>query len=335
VSFEGFGVGSSSAVWGRRAVTIPLYLLLTGLAVVVLPFALVGALCVDLTRGGSFPAVRTILFFAYYLACESLGLVASFLVWLAGGLWGGASRERYLLWNFRLQCAWARWLFSGASRIFSFHVEVEGEDSAQRGPLLLFMRHASVADTLLPAVLRELLWDPCLDVVGRRLPNVFVRRGSDDAPREVELVRRLARSRAGQEGMLIFPEGTRFTPEKLERAIASLARSRMPHLAERARTFRHVLPPRLGGPLALLEECPGTDVVFCAHIGFEGTTTFRELWEGALVGRRVRVCFWRVPGAEIPTDRVGRIDWLYGEWARVDAWLGEQRREDSASAEAA
>jgi hypothetical protein len=153
VSFEGFGVGSSSAVWGRRAVTIPLYLLLTGLAVVVLPFALVGALCVDLTRGGSFPAVRTILFFAYYLACESLGLVASFLVWLAGGLWGGASRERYLLWNFRLQCAWARWLFSGASRIFSFHVEVEGEDSAQRGPLLLFMRHASVADTLLPAVL--------------------------------------------------------------------------------------------------------------------------------------------------------------------------------------
>jgi hypothetical protein len=144
VSFEGFGVGSSSAVWGRRAVTIPLYLLLTGLAVVVLPFALVGALCVDLTRGGSFPAVRTILFFAYYLACESLGLVASFLVWLAGGLWGGASRERYLLWNFRLQCAWARWLFSGASRIFSFHVEVEGEDSAQRGPLLLFMRHASV-----------------------------------------------------------------------------------------------------------------------------------------------------------------------------------------------
>jgi hypothetical protein len=135
--------------------------------------------------------------------------------------------------------------------------------------------------------------------------------------------------------MLIFPEGTRFTPEKLERAIASLSRSRVPHLAERARTFRHVLPPRLGGPLALLEECAGTDVVFCTHIGFEGTTTFRELWEGALVGRRVRVCFWRVPGAEIPTDRVGRIDWLYGEWARVDAWIAEQRREDSASAEAA
>jgi 1-acyl-sn-glycerol-3-phosphate acyltransferase len=112
--------------------------------------------------------------------------------------------------------------------------------------------------------------------------------------------------------MLIFPEGTRFTPEKLERAIASLARSRVPHLAERARTFRHVLPPRLGGPLALLEECAGTDVVFCTHIGFEGTTTFRELWEG-----------------------VGRIDWLYGEWARVDAWIAEQRREDSASAEAA
>ena len=36
---------------------------------------------------------------------------------------------------------------------------------------------------------RELLWDPCLDVVGQRLPNVFVRRGDGDGASEIAAVR--------------------------------------------------------------------------------------------------------------------------------------------------
>ncbi|MDC0708578.1 hypothetical protein POL68_08865 [Stigmatella sp. ncwal1] len=35
---------------------------------------------------------------------------------------------------------------------------------------------------------RELLWDPCLDVVGRRLPNVFVERSGDRGKAEIEAV---------------------------------------------------------------------------------------------------------------------------------------------------
>ena len=72
--------------------------------------------------------------------------------------------------------------------------------------MLLFPRHVSVADTLLPAVFvssrngillrhvlkRELLWDPCLDIVGNRLPNCFVRRDSRDSAREIRAVAALA-----------------------------------------------------------------------------------------------------------------------------------------------
>ena len=112
---------------------------------------------------------------------------------VSAALWVGqlaVDRTRYLTWNFRVQCWWARTLFAGAERLFGMRLDVEGLDQLGTGPILLFMRHASVGDTVLPAVLvsscqgirlryvmkRELLWDPCLDIVGNRLPNYFVRR---------------------------------------------------------------------------------------------------------------------------------------------------------------
>ena len=88
----------------------------------------------------------------------------------------------------------------GAQRIFGITIEVEGTDELRDGPIIVFLRHSSVADTLLPAVFianpnglklryvlkHELLWDPCLDIVGNRLPNSFVRRGSGDSYRVLD-----------------------------------------------------------------------------------------------------------------------------------------------------
>ena len=37
--------------------------------------------------------------------------------------------------------------------------------------------------------------------------------------------------------------------------------------------MRNLLPPRLTGPLALLERAPDLDVVFCGHVGFDGFWT--------------------------------------------------------------
>jgi hypothetical protein len=86
--------------------------------------------------------------------------------------------------------------------------------------------------------------------------------------------------------------------------------------------MQHVLPPRRGGVLALLETRPDVDVAFLAHVGFEGTADLNAIWNGKLIGRAIRLCFWRVPSAEIPRTAESRAEWLDAQWERVDAWIG-------------
>lgn len=327
--------------WGRRAVTIPGYWIAGALAIATLPISFPLVLLHDALRGNRWSGVRSLLALTHYLVGEALGITASGVLWLAARVAPSRADE----WNFRLQCWWASWLYGGTSRLYGLQTHVRGEALVRDGPLLFLMRHASVIDTLLPAVLvssrtglqlryvmkRELLWDPCLDIVGQRLRNAFVRRGQGGSEAEIARVRELARELGPREGVMLFPEGTRFTPRKREQLLARLAESADAELVERSRALRHVLPPRLGGVLALLEEAPGVDVVFCVHTGFESLRTLNDLWNGALVGRAIDVEFWRVPAAAIPAERAARVEWLFAQWERLDAWL-EARAADAAIA---
>jgi len=239
------------------------------------------------------------------------------------------------MWNLMLQRLWARMLFGGATRLFGMRVAVAGAEAVQHGPLFLFARHASTLDTLLPAVFvsqprtlrlghvmkRELLWDPCLDIVGQRTRNAFVRRGSGEREKEIALLRGLAAALGQRDGVLLFPEGTRFTPAKRERALAQLTDTGQFERRARVQRLLRVLAPRRGGALALLETRPDVDVAFLAHVGFEGTASLNDIWRGELIGRTVRLLFWRVPSAEIPRTTEERVAWLDGQWERVDAWI--------------
>jgi 1-acyl-sn-glycerol-3-phosphate acyltransferase len=322
--------------WSRRGVTVPLYLGLGTLGFVLLPLTILMALAVDaIRRTGRWATARCALGLTLYFICEALGIVASFALWLADALWPGSTADRTVTWNLRLQRIWARTLFTGATRLFGMRVEVTGADAVHRGPVFLFCRHASTLDTLLPAVFasdaytlrlghvmkRELLWDPCLDVVGQRTRNAFVRRGSGEREKEIALLQGLAVALGERDGVLLFPEGTRFSPVKRERALAHLAETGQAARLARAERLHHVLPPRRGGALALLEARPDVDVAFLAHVGFEGTADLNDIWSGKLVGRTIRLCFWRVPSADIPRTAEGRIEWLDSQWERVDAWV--------------
>jgi hypothetical protein len=97
--------------------------------------------------------------------------------------------------------------------------------------------------------------------------------------------------------------------------------TRDPAAAERAAALRHVLPIRSAGTLAVLEERPDLDVVFCAHTGLEGASRLDDFVAGALLRRTWKIKFWRVPRAEVPIEREARLAWLDAWWRQIDDWI--------------
>lgn len=324
----------------RRLVTIPAVLALACLGAISAPLWLPLLLAADLVRRRHFATLRLGLFAMSYLAFEAAGIVAAFALWLRQLV----VREAPATWlerNFRLQCWWAGRIWAAAQRIYRLELEVETEGDLSRGPLLLFLRHASLGDTLLGALLfsrphglrlryvlkRELLIDPCLDIVGNRMPNVFVRRDGADSPREIRAVADLACGLGESDGVLIYPEGTRFTPEKQQRLVERLKEKGNTALAVRAERMHNVLPPRPGGPLALLEAAPDADVVLCMHQGFESVGTLGDLWSGRLTGSRIHVRCVRIPAGEVSADPAL---WLLDRWDEVDAFVTHHQEAEGA-----
>jgi 1-acyl-sn-glycerol-3-phosphate acyltransferase len=324
---------------GRRSATIPAYALawlgLVALAPIALPVLYIG----DRLSGRRTARARLALFAVVFLSYELAGLAAAAALWLAEFAWPTFRGDRSRAAHERLQLWWATGLFAAAARVFRLSLEVEGAQAASPGPLLVLIRHASLADTLLPAVVlgrsgirlryvlkRELLWDPCLDVVGQRMRNAFIRRGSGETETELAAIGALGRDLARDEGVLIYPEGTRATPAKRARALERIAASGRPELLERARRLQSVLPPRTAGALALLDATPGADVLVFAHAGLEGLASVADVARLGASGRRVRVALWRVPRSAIPDGREARVRWLYDVWARVDGFVTDHAR---------
>ncbi|HEX6023679.1 MAG TPA: lysophospholipid acyltransferase family protein [Solirubrobacter sp.] len=322
----------------RRLRTIPPLVLGLVLVTALLPALLVVGLLTDAVRRVTFgvppTAARLVVCLWVYLAAEVVGLAALAAVWILSLAGRRGAWLREVTW--RLQQLWAGLLLGTVRVLFRLRLEVAGDDVISPGPVIVLMRHASIVDTLLPANLvagphgirlryvlkRELLADPCLDVAGRRLPNYFVRRGTGEA-QEVERVRELAHGLGRGDGVLIYPEGTRFTPERRARAIARIA-ERDPRLAGRGDRLRYLLPPRLGGVGALLDGAPDADVVVVAHHGFDGLRLISDIWRGGLVGLVVRVRVTRVPRSTVPEAGAARADWLYDLWQDVDDWLKQR-----------
>ncbi len=334
------------ATWLRRVVTLPGYAFACLIVLVSAPLWVPVAAGVDRVRRRGGVALRSGCFMLVYLVCELTGILVCAALWLLRPLarWDA---ERWSALHYRLQDVWGTSLLSAAVRIFDLRIEIEergggpGESRARlgEGPYLLLLRHASTGDTLLASALvgrphgirlryvlkRELLWDPCLDLVGNRLPHVFVDRDSDDSKREIARVQALALDLSPRDGVLIYPEGTRFSEAKRSRVLARLAREGDVKQLEYASSLHGVLPPRTGGALALLAAAPDADVIVCAHTGFEGAATLAQIWRGELLHQTIRVRFQRIPRAAIPTSREARAEWLRERWQEIDAWVTSQR----------
>jgi 1-acyl-sn-glycerol-3-phosphate acyltransferase len=150
-----------------------------------------------------------------------------------------------------------------------------------------------------------------------------VRRDSGDSAQEIERVRRLAQGLGPGDGVLIYPEGSRFSESRRDRVRTRLRAEGSSRLVL-ANALENLLPPRRGGVLALLDGAPDAQVLVCTHHGFEGTMSLADLTSGRLIGRRIDVEFRTIPRGEIPLDRDARAQWLDERWLRVDAWLQQR-----------
>ncbi len=321
----------------RRIVSVPALALLALALVVLSPLWLPLAALWDCLRSRwRWAHVRLLAFATWWAWLETIGMLVAGWLLVTG-------RARDLGPHYRLQRWWANGLVVGLRRTCRLTLQARNLDVLVPGPVIVLPRHASLADALLSAwfvtrpglephyvLKRELLVDPCLDIVGNRLRNHFLDRTAADAGPELAAIEALAREvRDPDECIVIFPEGTRANPTKQARALARLA-ERSPERAARFAGLRHCNPPRPAGTLAVLAGAPDADVVLMAHAGFEGLDSFRGILTAIPGSAPVLLDCERIPRAEVPTDPTEQIAWLDAQWLRVDQKVDDLLRERNA-----
>lgn len=325
----------------RRLITVPGVLTITVLLWVFLPLWLVAAAALSPWLPGRWRALRLLWLAVVYATIDSLLLVVMFGYWIASGF-GRWTRTPYwqgLHYDLIQGVMWL--LFAEAKRVLRLEIVTEGPDPDPHPghPLLICCRHAGPGDsfTLIHAlmnwyareprvVLKDTLrWDPAIDVLLHRIPARFISPNPAAGNDLTAQINTLASGLDSNDAFVIFPEGGNFTEARRDRAIAKLRKLGMERMARRAEAMTNVLAPRPGGFLAALDAAPGADVVMIAHTGLDHLLTVADIWRELPMDKQIVMRWWRVARAEIPDDRDQRIDWLFGWWEQIDAWIEENR----------
>ncbi|GGN02904.1 hypothetical protein GCM10010109_09040 [Actinoplanes campanulatus] len=331
-------------VWVRRMVIAPAVVLLAFTLLTTLPVWLLIALAVSPVVPGRLRVPRVVFLLIVYLVWDAVALAGLAVLWVASGFgWrirGPAfQRAHYVLtgWFLRSLFWFARW---------SLHLTIDvvgtDPDTAQPGrPEIVVSRHAGPGDsfTLIHALVnwfaREprivlkaaLQWDPAVDVLLNRLPNRFISPGRTGTATLEQQIGELATGLDDNDAFVIFPEGGNFTLRRRASAIARLWSRGLHDLAARAESLNNLLPPKPGGLFAAIDAAPDAGVIFVAHTGLDRMTSVADVWRELPMDKRLVMRFWSVPPEEVPTGEQERIDWLYDWWARIDAWIDENRPE--------
>lgn len=309
----------------RRPLTVTGVVLVAVLLLAAVPVWLVLATLLDIARGKwRLPTLRLLAFALCWSWLETAGVLVAGVFWVTG-------QSRNLGAHYALQRWWASKMIVALRVTCGVRVEVRGVDALPSTPLVALGRHASLADSLVSAWLwgtlarrtpryvlkKELAMDPCLDIVGQRLPNYFVDRSAVNTRRELDGITGMVRGLSTRDVAVIFPEGTRANPRKREQLVAKIARKDASR-GQRMSALRHVLPPKPAGARALVEGAPDADVVIMWHVGFDGLDTF-----GGILSRLAR----KGPAALVVLEHHPRetvpggdafIAWLDDRWIEMD-----------------
>jgi 1-acyl-sn-glycerol-3-phosphate acyltransferase len=333
----------------RRIVLAPLIVVIAVALVVLFPLLALASGAVGLVRSSHLRGFRLLCLAVIWLVAETAALFMCLGLWIASGFGGRLGRlgtEPYRQRHYAVMRWFLDLVYRGAERTFGLQVSVtepagSAEEEAARlaGPVIVLSRHAGPGDSLLlvhqllsvyhrhPRVVMKaaIQLDPGIDVVGNRLPNVFIQHRKAGEGLFSSQVSRLAADLGASDALVIFPEGGNWTPGRWRRGIRRLAAAGRPDLAARASRMPHLLPPRAGGTLAALTACPAADVIFVAHAGLDQLVSVGDVWRRLPIGLHVRAQWWRVPAASVPRDasHEDQVQWLYGWWEQIDAWIAE------------
>ncbi|GAA4287262.1 1-acyl-sn-glycerol-3-phosphate acyltransferase [Georgenia daeguensis] len=330
--------------WVRRVLVAPAVVVGAVILVTTLPVWLLVATGLTALVPGYLRLPRVLWMVTFYLLWDSAALVSLFGLWVASGFGWRVRSPAFQRTHYVLAGWFLRQLFRQARWVLRLRIDVEG-DVAGGGlaghPIVLASRHAGPGDSFILVhallnwferepriVLKDTLqWDPAVDVMLNRLPNRFIAPTPFGAPRRVpapsltDQVGQLAHGLDANDAFVIFPEGGNFTAERRRRRIEGLRREGRTAMAARAEAMRHVMAPRPGGILAALDAAPDAGVVFVAHTGLDRMVTVGDVWRELPMDKRIVMHGWQVPRDEIPLGREERIEWLYGWWERIDAWV--------------
>ena len=321
----------------RRLITYPVVLLAACLLAAGLPLWLALAFITDLVIGiKRLRAVRVVLFLLYMTWFELVSLAKAIYIWAshAGRVHTDAAQEKLQ----RLVGFYVNGIYVATCRIFGLRMEVTGLEVFDGRPgLICFGHHTSILDSVIPVqilahrmqydirfvIKKSLSWAPVFDTAGHWLPVHFVDRTGRNSTDETAAISDLAGNIIPGSAAAMYPEGTFYTTKRLDRAIDRLE-TQAPELVGRARALRHVLPPRTGGALAMLERDPKADVVLIVHSGFEPFVNLAKIFANLPFRRTVHVHMWRVPRAEIPVDPKAAYVWLFDRFEEMDSWVAEK-----------
>lgn len=324
--------------WRRRARTVPIMLTVTALAIVGLPVIVVAAAAVDIGCGRRrLPTVRVALFLTQYAINDSIEIVAAPVYWLLAGFGRRLDEPTSIRRHQRLQAWSIDVLARRAEQLLGLRIELDpaGAEALGPAPAIVLCRHVNLVDASLPpllyqrrgirsrgVIMAELLADPGFDLIYGRTGSVFIPR--DDGRSARAMIAPLAAGLADDTVVIIFPEGRLFRPDRLQRSLGRLVETN-PERAARLAGLRHVLPPRPGGTLALLDALADVDVVVMTHVGLDRYASFADLARAVPLPEPIRVTAWRVPRADVPTSVAEQLAWLDEQWLAVDRWIADRR----------
>ena len=324
----------------RRLLLDPLFIVVTLLATVLSPVAVLVAAAASPFVSGRWRPLRVTVFTIIWMQHEVAAIVACTVLWV--GVLGRVETPRAQADHYRLMRWFLRSTRRWAERVLDVTVALTDDGVAARvlaandRPLLVFSRHSGPGDTLYLVdmlldrfgrepriVMKEILKvDPVIDLAGTRVPNYFLpppSRRSDHAWRTG--IATLAHDLGPRGAFLLFPEGGNFTEERRRRRLVRLFRRGRRREAERASAMHHVIAPEPGGALAALAAAPGAAVILVAHSGLSGLGNRGGLVRRAPIDQVFRVHLWYIDRSAVPAGEEQRGAWLLDCWERIDGWV--------------